>query len=145
MNKRGALMNNIVINYAIYTLLVVILLSFFFFHIRAFENKAALWEDYYAKQIVKVINLAAHGEEVYLDVTTATAIALKKKQAFSDIFRFDNLNNRVSVSLSPGRSTSFSFFNDVDVVDWRLETPSKGAGAEINRFYFKVVEVKKNE
>ena len=145
MNKRGELMDNIAINYVIYILIVVILVIFLFFNVMAFQDKAAVWEDFYVKEIVRIIDTAEPGQEVYLDVTLATTIAFKNEKGKSEIFNFDNEGNSVTVSLTRFGSTRFSYFNDVDIVDWRLEVPSRGAGAEVNRLYFRIVEVQRDD
>ena len=138
-------MENIVINYVIYILIVVVFFIITMLYVTAFQDGAVALEDFYAKQIVKIIDLSAPGEEVYLDISKATKVALRRGQSFSNIFQFDNVNNVISVSLAPGRATSFPFFNDVDIVEWRIESPSPGAGPITNRLYFKIVEAKKNE
>ena len=97
------------------------------------------------KEIVRIIDTAEPGQEVYLDVTLATTIAFKNEKGKSEIFNFDNEGNSVTVSLTRFGSTRFSYFNDVDIVDWRLEVPSRGAGAEVNRLYFRIVEVQRDD
>jgi len=62
----------------------------------------------------------------------------KKKE---EIFIFDNINNEVIVSLRQGTGASFSFFNEVDVVESRVELVS--GSANTNRLYFKIKEAGK--
>ena len=142
MNKKGggSLGDSVAVNYIVYLILLVVVFFGMFYYITGFQDGAFALEDIYAKEIVSVINSAGPGEEVYLDVTKPTGVAFDNKKNPSDIFIFDNANNKITVSLRKGTGTSFSYFNNVDVVDYRLETPSVGAGANTNRIYFKIAE-----
>ncbi|MCH7567873.1 MAG: hypothetical protein IIA87_00455 [Nanoarchaeota archaeon] len=141
MNKRGeSAGDNILFNNLIYMILFILFFLGMFYYVLGFQNGAALLEDFYAKEISRMINAAELGTEteVSLDVTKATEIAFKKGVRRSDIFNFDNVNNKVIVSLRLNGGTSFNFFNDVDVVDWDIKLVS--GGIETNRLYFKIVE-----
>jgi len=138
MDRKGALMDNPIVNYSFHIIVGLLFFGIVFFSIVAFQNGEAIYEDLYAKVVVGIINNADPGQEVALDVTRPTTLAFDNKKSPSEIFLIDNVNNRVTVSLRGGGSTSFRFFNDVDVVDWRLETP--GEGPERNMLYFRVVE-----
>ena len=53
------------------------------------------------------------------------------------------MNNRVVVSSRLNTGTSFSFFKDVDVVDFYVESVS--GNSETTRFIFKVKERQRDE
>ena len=116
-----------------------------FYYITGYQNGDYIYEDAYAKKIARIIDSAEPGEEVSLDVTKLTEIAIKNGKGLSGIFVFDNLNNKVIVSLRQGAGTSFSYFRDLDVIDLRLENPSPVTGATTNRLYFKIVEARRND
>lgn len=123
----------------LYTLLAVIFFVTLYLFVASYQRDAFLWESFYAQEIGLVINSAQPGDEFYIDVTKATAIAQKSgKVSMSDIFTFDNVNHEVRVSLRPGSVTRFSFFNDVAVIDYDLELVS--GAADVNRLYFKIEE-----
>ena len=101
-------------------IIYLILLIIFFFGMMTFVyskmNGAAVWEDYYAKEIAKVIDRAEPGAYV-LDVHKATEVAKNNNLAdFNEIFSFDNLNNEICVKLSRGRASCYNYFGDVSVV-----------------------------
>jgi len=79
-------------------------------------NGAAIWEDYYAKDVVSVIDSAKPGDVIILDVQKATEIAKKNKiTSFEEIFQFDNMKGELCVKLSRGRASCYSYFNNVNV------------------------------
>ncbi len=103
-----------------------------------YRNDAVLGEDFYSKEIAKIVNLAEPGTEIVLDVTEATNIAKKNGViSFSDIFRFDNVKKEVIVSLKPGSATSFGFFNNVTVFEPRINL-AQGDELETNLLIFQI-------
>ncbi len=139
MDKKGGMnelvMNNII--YLIFIALFVISLGAFVFNQ---VDGAAVWEDYYAKEITKVINLASPGDEIVLDVHRGTEIGRGNGvESFNDMFRIDNGDNEVCVRLSSTRRTCYNYFNDVDV-EWELRL-----GVPVNLLKLKVVEGRENE
>mgnify|MGYP001620115309 CR=1 FL=1 len=145
MNRRGDLSDSVMMNYVLYFILLVVFTILMFYFITGFQEGAFGLEDIYAKALVRIIDSSEPGQEIYIDVTELTVIAFKNKKGRSDIFNFDNVNNKITVSLRKGSGTSFNYFNEVDVVGWDLEVPSPGAGPEVNRLYFKIAEAAKNE
>lgn len=141
MNKKAS-MGGILRSNAIYIFLLIV----FFVGMRAFiinsVNSASIWEDYYAKEIAKVIDMAEPGDEIVLDVHKATEVAKKNNIAnFEEIFSFNNLDNEVCVKLSLGRASCYNYFNDVGA------TYSKDSGEKwiafaepVNRLHFSVFE-----
>lgn len=142
-NKRGATGDHSLTANVIY---LIIALTFFigmFYFVTAMQDGAAKWEDFYSKEIANLVNLAEPGQEVFLDVSHAASIAFKNEKGPSDIFTFDNVNNKVIVSLRQNSASSFSFANKVDVIDARVELPS--GSAETTRLYFKILEEQRGE
>jgi len=140
LNKKGVGDNILSWNF-VYIIFVIVFFMLALYWIVGFQDGAALWEDFYAKEISHIVNTASPGEEVFLDVTDATALALGNKVIKSDIFNFNNVNSVITVKLIANGGTSFSFFNNVDVVERDIRSVS--GGAETNRLYFKVVEKQK--
>lgn len=142
MNKKGD--SGILSSIVIYTILLAMFLFLMYTFIGAQNDGAAIWEEYYASEIVKMINLAGSGEgvesEIQLDVYKATEIAQKKGVGFSDIFSFNNEQNDFCVKLSKGRKTCYKYFNDVDIVDMDIKTGVPG-----NVLRFRLVEPQKRE
>jgi len=142
MNKKAVGIDFLGWNF-IYIVLEIIFFILILYWVVGFQDSAALWEDFYVKEITRLINTAEPGQEVFLDVSPATRIAFSNGVGKSDLFNFNNVNNFVTVKLTPNRGSSFSFFNDVDIVDWDVRLVS--GGAETNRLYFKIVEVQKQD
>lgn len=138
-DKRGGwpLIGNI-----IYLVFLFTIFSFGVIMVSSYKNGASLWEDFYAKEITRIINTAEPGTEVFLDVSPAVSIALKQNIDKDRIFDFDNVNNKVIVGLRPGSARSFEFFNDVEVTDWELELVS--GNSESSRLRFSIKEARRD-
>ncbi len=114
---------------------VVIFLVFFagayFIIDRNFDN-AGFWEEFYAKEIARVINFAESGDVVMLDVTRATRIAAKNgKNAGNadEVFKFDEEAGEVIISLRQSGGTGYSYLSDKKIESYRVELVS----GEINK------------
>ena len=130
-NKKAVLTANL-----IYILLVVAFVVVMFLFIQAQMSGASTWSDYYAKQIVQVINYAESGQKITLDVQRATEIAAGNEiSRFQEMFEFDNVNSHVCVKLSLGVKTCYYYFNNVDIID-----PEMVLGRPINLLEFNVKE-----
>ena len=81
--------------------------------------------------------------EIKIDVSRVAVIAFKKTKPIEDIIYVDNVNNQIIVSSRLNAGTSFGFFNDVDIVEWKTEGPS--GRPENTQFMFKVKERGRNE
>jgi len=136
MNKRGD--TSIMMDSIIHIILFILFFSMMFWFVNSYQNGSAFWEDFYAKEISRVINNAQAGMELKIDVTPLAVTAFKNGKPINDIISIDNVNNKVSVSSRRNGGTSFGFFNDVDIVDFYVETPS--GSAESTQFIFKVKE-----
>ncbi|MEM4259168.1 MAG: hypothetical protein QXS38_00175 [Candidatus Pacearchaeota archaeon] len=115
MDKKAKI-GDIVMDNIVYLIILIIFFAGMMTFVYSKMNGAAVWEDYYAKEIVKVIDLSEPGDEITLDVHKATEIAQKNKVDFDKIFSFDNLRNEVCVRLSAGRASCYYYFNNVSVV-----------------------------
>lgn len=131
MNSKATIKANVI---------YILLLMFFVIGMSAFigfqSNGAAIWSDYYAKEISRIINTATPGETVTLDVHKATEIAVANDMRdYSKIFEFHNEKNEVCVKISPYVKSCYSYFNQVDVADYQIIQ-----GEPINLLTFKIQE-----
>lgn len=121
MNKSAAL-GDIVWDNAIYLIFIVINLVGMIYFIASYEGGAAVWENYYVKEIVKIIDFAEPRDSLCLDVHKATEIAKSNHvKSFSEIFSVDNVQNEFCVKLSVGRKTCFTYFNEIDITNIQLK------------------------
>ncbi len=136
MDKKGdtSTMMDTIIHIVIFILFFLVM----FFFVTSYSNGATFWEDFYSKEIVRVVNGAEPGMEFKIDVTSLAVIAVKNGKPIKDIISVDNVNNKVVVSSRLNSGTSFGFFKDVDVVEWKTEAPS--GRSENTQFIFKVKE-----
>lgn len=121
MNKRGEgeLLRNTILSLCVVLIFFVLALT----GIVSYRNHAALWEDFYAKEIARQIDLAEPGTLLQLDVTKALGIAEKSKKNPYSLFSIDDAQNLVIVSLRDGGGRSFHFFNNAEVVDQGVRLP----------------------
>lgn len=89
-------------------------------------NGASIWSDFYAKELTKIINLAEPGDSYIIDAQRATKIAIGNEVKKEEIFTFDNLKNKVCIKLSREKQSCYNYFNDVDVINYKLETGVPG-------------------
>jgi len=133
MDKKGT---NIIWDNAVYLILAILFFSMALYFLRNHLFQASFYENYYSKEISKVVDLAKPGDEIILDVQKATEIAQKQDLgSYSEIFQFDNINNEICVKLSTGRKKCYVYFNDVDVMNVELKLADP-----INVLYFNVIE-----
>lgn len=132
MNRKAILLSTI-----IFLILLIIFFSTLFIFTLNQMNNASLWSEYYAKETTKLINFASPGDEITLDVHKATEIAKSNKvKTFSEIFSINNPNNEVCVKLSPGRKTCYNYFNNVDIINTKLNLGT----SEKNTLTFQITE-----
>ncbi|PIN92998.1 hypothetical protein COU54_04570 [Candidatus Pacearchaeota archaeon CG10_big_fil_rev_8_21_14_0_10_31_24] len=125
MNKRGAEILTVTVILIIF--LVVLSLSGLLYSSIHLKNGSFFWEDYYAKEISKVIDLASPGDELTIDVQNAMVLAHKNGlKNLNNIVRFDGANNEVIVRLGENKETRFEYFNDVSIVNPRIEFADDG-------------------
>ena len=139
MNKRAEEGEGPIYYNVIFFVLLAIAFGGYLFYISNQANGAAAWEDYYAKEIVRMINYARPGDNIAIDVQKATEIARKNNvPSFSEIFSFDNINNEVCVKLSLRKKSCYAYFNNVDIIDSEIKL-----GVPTNILTFNVVGVQK--
>ena len=148
MNKKAAL-GDIVMDNAIYLIFLVIFFVGMLYFVASYKGGAVVWEDYYAKEIVKIINFANPGDSTCLDVHKATEIAKDNNvRSFSEIFTIDNADDEVCVKLSKGRRTCFNYFNGIDIVNVDLklaEGIDKEGEHTKNILCFDIIEIQSKE
>jgi len=144
MNRKGTFSNQLTWNIA-YLILFILFFSGMLFFVLRYQNGAAIWEEFYAVEIAKMIDNAEPGEEFYLDVSEGTSIALKSgmlRENLGNIIKIDNVRNKVIVKLRPNSGTVYRYFSDLDVVDWKLEQVS--GEIDRNRFTFRIIKGRDN-
>jgi len=138
MKKKGQFNTQLSKN-IMYILFFLVFFSALFYFILRYQNGVVVWEEFYASEIANLINNAEPGSEIILDVSLATELAFKSGiRDFNSIFNFNNEQNIVSVTLGKSGGTSYSFFNNVEVREWRVEEAYQGT--EINRLVFLIGE-----
>lgn len=116
MNKKAEL-NDLLEGNTVYIVLTVLFVAGMVFFVSSYKNNAAVWEDYYAKEIAKLIDLSKPGDEIIIDIQKPSEIAIKNEiRSMSEMIEIDNFEKRVWIKLSPGRKSGYGFFNDVDVI-----------------------------
>lgn len=147
INRKGEFGELLFSNVSYLVLLIIFFVGILYFVMQQQEG-AGVWEDYYAKEIVKMIDFSNAGDNICLDVHRATEIAQKNNvKSFSEIFGIDNVGNEVCVKLSKGRKTCFSYFNRVDVVNVELKLAEgrDESGRNVNLLCFNISDVQKKE
>ncbi len=137
LNKKGDM--EILSNQIIFLIIAVLVFAGLFWYVSGLRNAAWIWEEYYSKEIVNVINLGERGDKLEIDVTKATSIAKKNEvRSFSEVFTFDNSQNDFCVKLSQGGKSCYKWFNDLDVVELDIKFGVGNEGGNI--LIFKLVE-----
>jgi hypothetical protein len=121
MNKRGeeggVLKDNVV-----YIILLAVFVAALLYYLYGQMNGAAVWEDFYAKEIVRIVDMAKPGDYIELDISKAGEIAKKNDVYLSNqMIEFDVNAKRICVKLSTGKKTCYSYFNDVRLSDPLIE------------------------
>ena len=120
MERRG----DVIYDTIVHTIIFVLFFSGTFWFVSSYTNGAAFWEDFYAKEIVALIDKAEPGMKFTIDVTPLAIVASRTGVPVRDVVSFDNVHNKVVVRTRLGSGTSFSFFNDLDVVYSPVVSPS---------------------
>ena len=135
LNKGGGI-GDILLDHVVYIFIVGVFFFIMLWYVLAQQSGGAFFEDYYAKEISKVVNLAKPGDEVTLDVHEGTVIARDNLvPTFSEMFVFNNAKNEICVKLTKGRKSCYNYYNNVDIVDVNIIL---AGGGEENLLVFKV-------
>ncbi len=137
MGRRASIVMDNIIHIIIFCLFFAIM----FWGIGSYSNGSAMLEDIYAKEIARVINTAEPGMSFKMDISKIESVAYKNGKNFADIVDIDNVNNEVIVSSRLTTGTAYKFFNDVDIVNFRVEAVS--GNSQDTRFIFEVKERQK--
>ena len=137
MNKKGEQdIGGLLWDNIIYLILVALFVFGMFAFVQQQRNGAGIWEDYYAKEITKMIELSSAGDEIEINVQKGSEVAKENRVSFSEIFVFDNVKNEICVKLNIGRKTCYFYNKDVDIINPELKLGVSETGE--NSLYFKV-------
>ncbi|MEK6894614.1 MAG: hypothetical protein AABX10_04075 [Nanoarchaeota archaeon] len=139
MDKRASIVMDNIIHIIIFCLFFAIM----FWGIGSYSNGSAMLEDIYAKEIARVINVAEPGMSFKIGISKIAAVAFKNGKNFADIVTINNVNNEVVVSSRLSSGTAYKFFNDVDIVNFKVEAVS--GNSQDTRFIFDVVKKQRSE
>ena len=94
MNNRGI---SLLTNEVAYIILLVLAIALTFAVVYKYQNNAGAWQDYYSKEIVRIINSGEAGDEISFDVQKGTEIAKKNGLDLQsgELFTFDSAKNVV--------------------------------------------------
>ena len=116
MNKLGLF--NLTFKEIIPLILIAFAAALIFAVIWQHTNNASNWQDYYAKELVRIIDSSKPGDNVSMDVQKGTEIAKTSGlDLLNDkLFDFNSMNHEVCVKLGKGSPTCYSYFNDVTIL-----------------------------
>jgi hypothetical protein len=121
-------------------IMYLIILIFFVSMIMGFlwtrSNSAALWEDFYAKELARTLNSGEAGDSLRINVHKGTVIAKRSGidvQEASNMFIFNAKDKKVCVTLSKGGGRCYPYFNNVAVTNVSIEL-----GVPTNFLTFKI-------
>lgn len=134
MNKKGVT-DNLLFWYIAYTTFVIIPFVIILVWVVGFQDGAATWEDFYAKEIARIINTAEEGEIVYLDVTSGSATGFRRHVPKQQMFRLDQEKKFVIVQFSQRSATQFYYLKNITIESIELYTPS--GSEESNQLFIK--------
>jgi hypothetical protein len=134
MHKKA--IGNLLEGNVIYVILALFFVVAMVVFIWSKSNGANVWQDYYAKEIVKVINSGKPGDYIVINVQQGTKIAARSglNVYSATLFNFDSKNNKVCLKLTKGSQTCYSYFNDVAISNISMEW-----GVPENMLHFSIV------
>ena len=138
MNSRGSSGYDFLTAQVVYIVLSVLVFIMLFYFVARYQDGAAVWSDFYAKELALMIDSSSPGTSLVLDVSKPTALALRHGVDKDHIFDFDNRNNYVLVHLTPSETTRYPFFRDVDVSNYHVELVS--GSAVTNQLFLNITE-----
>lgn len=139
MNKRAAI-SDVMISNIIFLLLLAMFMGTVVYFSVSQKDGAGVWADFYAKEIVKVVDGSLVGEEIIIEFQDAYAVAHKNAVSLDKIVTFDNEGNLVCVQLTFGNERCFRYYNDVDITKARNLPTFIMQDITGNKIIFKVVE-----
>ena len=118
MNKRGT--GEILTNNLIYIILFLVFFMLMFYFVVGFQDGSSVWEEFYAKEIVKIVNEAEPGTEIYLDVTALTKIAFKHGKSRNEIMNlflngeYDEYSSVVTAATEKHERHAYNWQHNID-------------------------------
>lgn len=120
MNNRAG-MNDFIYSNSLYLIVAVIFFSGMVYFVFSNYQGAAFLEDFYAKEISRVIDYAQPGDEIVLDIQKPSEVGFENKvSSFSEMFQVSNSKNEVCVKLSNSGGSCYYFFNNVEILNWTI-------------------------
>ena len=132
MNKKAEIAEN-VFNNLIYIVIVLITFSLAYASLSMYKNGTAVWQEYYADEVRKAVELAEPGDMIVLDVQQAVAIAGRNK--FSDrekMFSFNDATHEVCAQFDHRGRTCVYYFNNIKVENIQVDVKGDVAKLYIN-------------
>jgi hypothetical protein len=118
MNKKAI---EFLTEHIIYIIVVAIFFSVMFLFVSRAGSQVTAVEQLYAKQIALIIDKSNPETEINIDISKLYKKADSK--SLENIIKIDNNNNKVTVSLVPGKGYSYNFFSSNNIV-WNLKKPN---------------------
>ncbi len=127
MNKfnKKAEVGESMFNNIIYIVLVLLVFSLNYASLSLHKNGTAVWQEYYATEITKALELAKPGDQIILNVQKGVEIA--GKNSFSDLnnmFTFNSVSREVCSNLGKSGKTCYYYFNNVEVNNSMVDVTS---------------------
>lgn len=88
------------------------------------SNSAYIWEDFYAKELARIVNSGSNGDSYRLDVHQGTSIAKRNGlnvQEPSNMFIFNAQKKEICVKLSKGEGKCHPYFSELLVTGQKME------------------------
>lgn len=120
INKKGQV-GDILWKNAIYLILLGVFCIGGIIYLNQQQSGAAIWEQYSASEIVRVIDMAKPGDIINIDINGVSKVAVKNNADLNEMFNFDAANNKVCVKLTGGKQTCANYFNDVVVINKEIK------------------------
>lgn len=116
-------MSNLMEN-VMYILILGVFIAMIALFLWSRSNSAFIWEDFYAKELTRVVNSGSDGDSYRLDVHQATSIAKRNGlnlQEVSKMFVFDAQKREICVKLSNGEGKCHPYFSELLVTGQKME------------------------
>ena len=99
----------------LFIILSMVFFSLILYFIYSSAGKSLIYEQVYAKQIALIIDNSKPDMAVSLNVSKAVEIAEKRHLNINNVFKIDNKEKKVIVSLSGKGGYSYYYFSDYNV------------------------------
>lgn len=125
----------------IYLILLVLFTIGMGVYVYAQMQGTAIWEEFYIKEIVKIINFGERNDSVCLNIHKLTALAKDNDVSLNDIINIDNVKKRICIKTTPSHTTCLRFFNEVNIINYdiKLFGGKDENDKDVNLFCFDIV------